>query len=147
MGKNTGESAILEIACSITFFVTLGLVWVLMPANGQVSNDVISIPFTMNDCNLPVVKSTVNGRELWLVIDTGSTYTVVDRRFRRHIDAKSMVIIFAGVSRVTTPVRFLDYTDENKRCGKVDGTMGQDIFTAYKSFHMQSGILILTPKE
>lgn len=105
----------------------------------------VEIPFTMNACNHPVVRTTIRGKEVVLVIDTGSTYTQIDRRFKLLQENGQLNIFLTESDLVTVRAIFANYKPLRKTCGGGDGVIGQDVLSAYHSitFDYENHVLIL----
>lgn len=98
----------------------------------------VEIPFVMNDCNLPTIKGQLLGETVWMVIDTGSTHTRLDSRFD-SIKGDAQILFAGGKYRITvdSPIPLTDYSSERELCGKIDGTVGNDLLAANASITLK----------
>ena len=124
------------------------VVLAILFASLAVQAQVIEIPFTMNECNLPMAKTTIEGNKAFLIIDTGASFTRVDSRFRPMQVEGNISILFENKYRATVRASFDSYKDLRKLCGAGDGIIGQDVLSSYHSitFDYAEKVLILRRK-
>ena len=105
----------------------------------------VRIPFTMNECNLPMAKVTVSDQTAFLVLDTGASFTRLDSQFRPLQSDGNISIIFENKYRATVRASFDSYKELRELCGAGDGIIGQDVLSAYQSitFDYAEKVLIL----
>ncbi len=102
------------------------------------------IPFVMNDCNIPSIEVMLpDGQYIWLAVDTGATYTHLDKQYKQK--EKAVRLMLNNEVAVTPNVHYYNYRKPHELCGRVQGVLGQDVFSATTSttFDFENKKLIL----
>ena len=104
----------------------------------------VELPFTINRCDVPVVKVMVEGREATLIVDTGASRTELDKRFQHLVSDNKTVQLMIGDHNVRVKVGVRDFSYARRLCGQVDGVLGDRLARSRRAvIDYENKILIL----
>ena len=134
-----------QVYITVTHAIALMLLFGLLISNIQATPIDVTIPIVMNKCNVPSIQVRLtNGKDIWLAVDTGSTYTHLDRKYRQTTNKIHLLI--NDTIQVAVSAHYADYSKQHGMCGKIEGVMGNDVFSAARRvvIDYEQNLLVLT---
>lgn len=90
----------------------------------------VVLPFTINQCGMPLITVKMDDQDLKLVVDTASTRTRLANEWRTKKTLEHEITLWLdGQHPVSLLVGFVDLSEPKKDCGPMDGLLGNEILS------------------